>query len=91
MPETTRHLVVVLGDQLDAKSSALDGFEPATDRLWMAEVADESEHVWSSKPRTALNLKLLDPREVVSAAEAAYRAGRAPLAGVEGFIRQVLG
>ncbi|MCK7498365.1 MAG: cryptochrome/photolyase family protein [Comamonadaceae bacterium] len=57
--KTTRHLVVVLGDQLDAASSALDGFEPATDSLWMAEVADESEHVWSSKPRTALFLSAM--------------------------------
>jgi deoxyribodipyrimidine photolyase-related protein len=39
----------------------------------------------------ALNLKLLNPREVVDAAVAAYRAGRAPLASVEGFVRQILG
>jgi deoxyribodipyrimidine photolyase-related protein len=39
----------------------------------------------------ALNLKLLNPREVVDAAVAAYRAGAAPLAGVEGFVRQILG
>lgn len=39
----------------------------------------------------ALNLGLLGPREVCEAAEAEWRAGRAPLAAVEGFIRQILG
>ena len=38
-----------------------------------------------------LNLGLLHPLEVVEAAENAYRAGRAPLSSVEGFIRQVMG
>jgi len=38
-----------------------------------------------------LNLGLLHPLEPVRAAEAAYRAGHAPLNSVEGFIRQVLG
>ena len=51
-----RHLVVVLGDQLDAEASAFDGFDPDLDRVWMAEVAEESTHVWSSKPRIALFL-----------------------------------
>jgi deoxyribodipyrimidine photolyase-related protein len=39
----------------------------------------------------ALNLKLLNPREVVATAVAAYHSGAAPLASVEGFVRQVLG
>lgn len=38
-----------------------------------------------------LNVGLLLPREVCAAAEAEYRAGRAPLNAVEGFVRQVLG
>ncbi|KAB0325383.1 cryptochrome/photolyase family protein [Janthinobacterium sp. PLB04] len=39
----------------------------------------------------ALNVKMLNPREVVARAQAAYQAGHAPLAAVEGFIRQILG
>ncbi|MGQ0465348.1 MAG: cryptochrome/photolyase family protein [Sporichthyaceae bacterium] len=38
-----------------------------------------------------LNLGLLDPIEVAHAAEDAYRSGAAPLASVEGFVRQVIG
>ena len=38
-----------------------------------------------------LNLGLLDPMEVVHRAEAAYREGVAPLASVEGFVRQIIG
>ena len=38
-----------------------------------------------------MNLGLLDPLEVVQRAEAAYREGHAPIASVEGFVRQVMG
>ncbi len=38
-----------------------------------------------------LNIGLLDPREVCDRAEAAYRAGAAPINAVEGFVRQILG
>jgi deoxyribodipyrimidine photolyase-related protein len=38
-----------------------------------------------------LNAGLLDPLEVCRAAEEEYRAGRAPLNAVEGFIRQIIG
>lgn len=51
-----RNLVLVLGDQLDAESAAIDGFDPARDRIWMAEVAGEARHVWSHKARIALFL-----------------------------------
>jgi deoxyribodipyrimidine photolyase-related protein len=52
----SRHLVLVLGDQLDAGSAAFDGFDRRRDRVWMAEVAGESTHVWSHKARIAVFL-----------------------------------
>ncbi|MFH1499544.1 MAG: cryptochrome/photolyase family protein [Verrucomicrobiota bacterium] len=51
-----RNLILVLGDQLDAASSAFDGFDPAHDAVWMAEVAEESRHVVSTRARTAVFL-----------------------------------
>ena len=51
-----RNLVVVLGDQLDLEAAAFDDFDPGLDAVWMAEVAEESTHVWSSKPRTVMFL-----------------------------------
>jgi deoxyribodipyrimidine photolyase-related protein len=46
---------------------------------------------WHSLLSTSLNLKLLNPREVIAAAVAAWREGHAPLAATEGFVRQILG
>ena len=51
-----RDLIVVLGDQLDLDAAGFDGFDASLDAVWMAEVPEESSHVWSSKPRTALFL-----------------------------------
>jgi len=51
-----RHLVLVLGDQLDLEAAAFDGFDPSQDAVWMAEVAEESSHVWSSKQRIVMFL-----------------------------------
>ena len=56
------------------------------DAMWAGE-----PWLYHSQLSCALNLKLLNPREVVQAAEAAYHQGHAPLAAVEGFIRQILG
>lgn len=47
--------------------------------------------LFHSRLSAALNLGLLDPLTVCRAAEAAYRAGHAPLNAVEGFIRQIIG
>lgn len=38
-----------------------------------------------------VNIGLLEPMELIHAAETAYRKGDAPLQSVEGFIRQILG
>jgi deoxyribodipyrimidine photolyase-related protein len=51
-----RHLVIVLGDHLDDDSAGFDGFDAEQDAVWMAEVAEESTHVWSHKARIALFL-----------------------------------
>ena len=54
--QSLRSLVIVLGDQLDLDAAAFDGFNNGLDAVWMAEVAEESTHVWSSKPRTVMFL-----------------------------------
>lgn len=54
-----RHLVLILGDQLDHQGPALSGFDNHHDVIWMTEVAQESEHVPSSKIRTALFLSAM--------------------------------
>jgi len=51
-----RSLIIVLGDQLDLDAAAFDAFDADVDAVWMAEAAEESTHVWSSKPRTAIFL-----------------------------------
>jgi deoxyribodipyrimidine photolyase-related protein len=56
------------------------------DALWSGE-----PWLWHAHIAAAMNLKLLHPREIIVAAEAAWRAGHAPLASTEGFIRQILG
>ena len=50
---STRHLVLVLGDQLDRSSAAFDDFDAEVDRVWMAETVEESTHVWCHKLRLA--------------------------------------
>lgn len=54
-----RNLVLVLGDQLNRSSAAFDGFEPKSDQVWMAEVAEESTHVWTHKARIAMFLSAM--------------------------------
>lgn len=54
-----RNLVVVLGDQLDARAAAFDSFFAETDAVWMVEVEQESTHVCSCKQRIAVFLSAM--------------------------------
>lgn len=64
----------------------LEHFGPHQDAMWTG-----TPWGWHGIISVALNLHLIDPREVIAAAEQAYRERGLPLASVEGFIRQVLG
>ena len=64
----------------------LASFGEYQDAMW----ADEP-YLYHSRLSAALNLKLIDPREVIDEAVIAYRTGKAPLNSVEGFVRQILG
>ena len=59
MTKPLRHLVLILGDQLNLDASALADFDPQQDAIWMAEVMEESTHVPSSKQRTTLFLSAM--------------------------------
>jgi len=56
---TCRNLVIVLGDQLNEDSAAFDDFDQGQDVVWMAEVDEESTHVWSHKARIVMFLSAM--------------------------------
>lgn len=82
-PVTRAQALTALDRFVDERLAAFGQWQ---DALWPGE-----PWLWHAHLSAAMNLKLLHPREVVDRAEAAWRAGKAPLASVEGFIRQVLG
>lgn len=54
-------------------------------------LSHRAQRLFHSLLSFALNVKMLSPAEVIARVEAEGRAGRAPLAAVEGYIRQILG
>jgi deoxyribodipyrimidine photolyase-related protein len=70
----------------DFISHRLAAFGDWQDAMWT-----EEPWLFHSRLSAALNLKLIHPRRVIDAAEQAWKNGRAPVAAVEGFIRQILG
>ncbi|WP_219209343.1 cryptochrome/photolyase family protein [Variovorax boronicumulans] len=89
-----RNLVVVLGDQLSLSSVAFEGFDAARDRVWMAEVPEESEHVPSTKMRTALFLSAMRHFADALAARGLpldyLRLGAHPFASIEEALARTL-
>lgn len=82
-PLTTEQAEAALDDFIAYR---LPAFGPYQDALWSGE-----PYLYHARLSAALNLKLLDPQQVIERAVAAYDAGRAPIESVEGFVRQVLG
>jgi len=64
----------------------LDGFGPYEDAMLRGEA-----RLYHSRLSAPLNLGLLHPLELCERAELAYRSGKARLASVEGFVRQLIG
>ncbi len=64
----------------------LPSFGPHQDAMWT-----NLDFGWHSLLSSSINLKLLNPLEVIQAAEKCYQAGKVDLPSAEGFIRQILG
>lgn len=82
-PVTREQAHTALANFIDER---LERFGLQQDAMWT-----DTPFAWHSLLSSSLNLKLLDPREVVDAAVAAYRERQLPIASVEGFVRQVMG
>ena len=87
-PVTREQALQFLDDFITNK---LAGFGDHQDAMWAEADSSKSPYLWHSLLSTSLNLKLLNPREVITAAILAYQKHQLPLASVEGFIRQILG
>jgi deoxyribodipyrimidine photolyase-related protein len=82
-PVTPADAEAVLDDFIEHR---LPDFGRYQDAMWIGE-----PWLYHARLSAAMNLKLLDPRVVITRTEAAWRSGHVPLASAEGFIRQILG
>jgi len=82
-PVTPAQARAALGDFITHRLRQFGAYQ---DAMWQGQ-----PHLFHSRLSCAMNLKLLDPLEIVRAAERACREGPAPLNSVEGFVRQILG
>ncbi len=80
---TLEHARAALDDFIEHR---LPRFGTYQDALWTG-----TDFLFHSRLSVVLNLKLLDPRDAIAAAEDAYHRGHAPINAVEGFVRQILG
>jgi deoxyribodipyrimidine photolyase-related protein len=82
-PVTRRQALAALDDFV---ANRLPAFGSWQDAMWTGE-----PWLWHARLSAALNLKLLNPREVIASAVGAWESGDAPIESVEGFVRQILG
>lgn len=83
LPVTRAQALVVLDDFIAHRLADFGPFEDA--------MSADHDLLFHSQLSPLLNIGLLDPLETATAAVEAYHAGKAPLASVEGFVRQIIG
>lgn len=83
LPVTRAQALVALDDFIAHRLADFGPFEDA--------MSADHDLLFHSQLSPLLNIGLLDPLETATAAVEAYHAGKAPLASVEGFVRQIIG
>lgn len=83
LPVTRAQALVALDDFIAQRLADFGPFEDA--------MSADHNLLFHSQLSPLLNIGLLDPLETATAAIEAYHAGKAPLASVEGFVRQIIG
>lgn len=83
LPVTRAQALLALDDFIAHRLADFGPFEDA--------MSADHDLLFHSQLSSLLNIGLLDPLETATSAVEAYHAGKAPLASVEGFVRQIIG